>query len=107
MKNFIFTLLILLVLPVTAMAASGDHIEAIQPYEYTEAVSQANADALKCAQLTAAIVISLDVITVDIKNDRGLAEVACMNAYKILNEIRTKLEQQPYDPNGLTINPTP
>jgi len=107
MKKLLIMIVFLFALTGTSFAQSGEHIEPVQPYEYTEGMASADQDALKCAQLTAALVLSLEVITVEAKNDRGLAEVACMNAYKTLETIRKKLTEQPYDPSGLTVNPNP
>ena len=106
MKSLMLIALIL-ILPINSLAFGGDHIEPVQPYEYTEAKTQADQQALKCAQLTAALILNTEVVTSSVKNDRGLAEVACRKASDILGEIRKKLNEQPYDPNGLTVNPNP
>jgi len=105
-KKFLAVLLLSLFTTV-AHAEVGDHIPSLAPWEYDLAKEKANEYALKCAQLGQEIVLSVDVVSAEIKNTRFLAEKTCETASGLFKEIRTQLEQRPYDKNGPIVNPNP
>jgi len=114
MKSFFVFALLLISTQAYAFSINLSNLgqPAVQPWEYTTAMTQAKAEADKCQVIVDAVIAipldraaGLNAVAPENFNLRKLASVSCDNATKILDALNSDISARGYDQFGSEVDP--